>query len=1220
MPKQSNISKKIGIRIGSILFVGLVFTLGYMNQLERRELDSLVHDKAERFIYSVRASHTQAMLHRGHSDDNNPVMEAFNSTMESLATAQKSMNLWLVMGPKVINFQRKAGSSEIEPPIDAVDKEAMASLKPVGRYISAKIYRLTIPVVLGQGLAKNPACFSCHGDLMGISSGEPIGGFSVAFNAGEDIANFNSNIIQLIITITLISIGTTVALVSYIDRLVSQPIKEIVKITGGISAADKNLTIPDPASAKTSEIAEILSVLNVFQKFTQSSLEEMKHALDQHCIVSTANAQGHITYTNKLFCAVSGYSEEELIGKDHRVLKSSGHHPPEFYKELWQTIAGGNIWRGEIKNKCKDGSFYWVDSSIIPFKDERGVPYEYISIRTDITSAKENEYELQSANAIAEAANTAKSQFLAVMSHEIRTPMTGVIGMSDLLLDTDLSPQQLDWATSIKSSGKNLLSILNEILDQSKLEAGKLEIAPVDFHLPSFVRDNIRLFSPGIAMKGLTLDIKLDDDLPAAVYADSMRIGQVLSNLLSNALKFTSTGRIGVAVKLEPYGQDALQLRFTVTDSGIGLTGEEQNKLFTAFTQADSSTSRTYGGTGLGLSISRQLVELMGGQIGVDSTKGIGSAFWFTVCYQPAKAAVVATDRRVSLDRWMASRPLKILVAEDNAVNQHLILAILNKFDHSVEIAKDGKCAIECLKAGDFDVILMDIRMPVMNGLEVTASIRAMDSPKSNIPIIALTADISAGNITEYTDVGMNDVCAKPIELPLLLKSINKCLGEEIHTSMSQAGVSETSQQPVDPDASAIDNEEIANFAEVLERVANIVDQTEEQNKDTEIPSALAAIDEDAFAELLTMYEAGLKEQCDGFTQAISDLANKPTDRELKTKAIELVHSIKGGGGSFGYHLITTIATQADQILKDKGNPTSTPQDIELLCNHAKALELVSIKKMSGNGGKAGRILLQGLESTDDIVQTPDEKLAPSSHQQNANSETPHLGGLVLLADDNSDIQKLISWLIRHTGAQVIVAENGQQAVEKAQAEDFDLVLMDMQMPVMDGMEATELLRMTGFDQPIVMLTANTTESDRANAVQAGCDGFITKPIDKKIFFDTLGQYLPEAGSGDKSLSRSTEVSEIEQHSKEFLLLQEQFYNGLPGRYQALRQAYQISNWVDLRSLAHQLKGVAGSFGLPEATRIAASIESMMITKKYEKLDEIEELLNKLETQCQAKP
>jgi CheY-like chemotaxis protein len=364
----------------------------------------------------------------------------------------------------------------------------------------------------------------------------------------------------------------------------------------------------------------------------------------------------------------------------------------------------------------------------------------------------------------------------------------------------------------------------------------------------------------------------------------------------------------------------------------------------------------------LGLSISKQLVELMGGEIGVNSTKGIGSSFWFTVCCQAATGTVVATDSLVAVDRWVASRSLNILVAEDNSVNQYLIQRILNNLDHSVEIAKDGKCAIDLFNSGDFDLILMDIRMPVMDGIDATASIRAKDSPKSNIPIIALTADASTSNVTEYQRAGMNDVCVKPIELPLLLTSINKVLGEEIHTPMPHVSAPVASLQRIDPSTSTEEQGEIERFDQVLQRVASIVDQMVEQNKGIENPSALrAALGEDEFNILLTMYEDDLEAQCDDFINVILDLSNKPKDSVLKSKAIELAHIIKGAGGQFGYLLITTIATSADQILNDKEGVT--PEKIELLNHQAKALKLVSTKKMVGDDDESSQILLRGLES-----------------------------------------------------------------------------------------------------------------------------------------------------------------------------------------------------------------------------------------------------------------
>ena len=753
------------------------------------------------------------------------------------------------------------------------------------------------------------------------------------------------------LSLILFLVGITIAY--FLGIKLVKPIEEISTAARKIAKGNFNINLNVGTNDELGRLAQDINNMCQQLRSTTVSRDYVSNIIDSMSdSLFVIDEKSEIVTINNALIKLLGYETSELIGQQANTLFS-------------ETVFKNDNAVTHNTDICFQPKFgapipVAVSTSRLSTRDQvDDSSTRVVVVVQDIRQLLKAEHKLNQALADSKAATLAKSQFLAAMSHEIRTPMAGVIGMSGLLLDTDLSPQQLDWAISINSSGKNLMAILNEILDQSKLEAGKLEITPTDFHLGSLVRDNIQLFSPNIATKGLALDFKIDSDVPVAVHADSLRVGQVLSNFLSNAVKFTHTGHIGVTVKLEPNEQGELQIRFTVTDSGIGLTDGEKHRLFSAFTQADSSTSRTYGGTGLGLSISKQLVGLMGGQIGVDSTKGIGSTFWFTVCCLPAKMGVEATDRRVSLDRWVASRPLKILVAEDNMVNQHVIRALLNKLHHSIEIAKDGQCAIDLLDSADFDLILMDIRMPVMDGLEATASIRATNGPKSSIPIIALTADVSAANVSEYTNAGMNDMCGKPIELKLLLKSINKCLGEEIHTSIFHVNASEMRQISTDAVASTEKSGEPVNFAQVLLRVGNIVDQTTKQNEDNEIPSAMVAIGEDAFAKLLTMYETGLTEQCDGFMKVVSDLFKKPTDSRLKAKAIELAHSIRGGGASFGYHLITTIASHADQILKK--NDHVTAEDITLLSNHAKALELVSIKKMSGNGGKPGRLLLQGL-------------------------------------------------------------------------------------------------------------------------------------------------------------------------------------------------------------------------------------------------------------------
>ena len=489
----------------------------------------------------------------------------------------------------------------------------------------------------------------------------------------------------------------------------------------------------------------------------------------------------HQVWLSPRFRELLGYALTELPdGLDVFGQLLHAEDRKRFEDNLRAHLEDGRPFDLELRLRRRDDQYHW-------FRARASATAESITGQTtlagsirDIEDERQAALALRAATEAADEANRAKSEFLANMSHEIRTPMNGVLGMTELLLDTRLEPTQRQFAETLRSSARSLLTILNDILDFSKIEAGKLSLERVPFEVRGCIGDVARMMSIQAAAKGLRFVSSIDAAVPERVMGDPHRLRQVLLNLCGNAVKFTSSGDVVLEVRLLGVQGGRSLLSFEVRDTGIGMGSDTISRLFQPFTQADASTTRHYGGTGLGLSIVRRLVELMDGEVVVSSAPGTGSSFTVTLAFDAAAVAPAESHAESATRSSLAGGPLRslvgasVLIVEDNPVNREVARRILERLGFQVSLAPDGRAALDVCAARHFDLILMDVQMPVMDGLTATRELRKRETRGLRTPIVALTASAMSGELSRCLAAGMDGLLTKPLEVERLREVLER--------------------------------------------------------------------------------------------------------------------------------------------------------------------------------------------------------------------------------------------------------------------------------------------------------------------------------------------------------------------------------------------------------------------------------------------------------------
>ncbi|MFZ6849254.1 response regulator [Undibacterium sp. RuRC25W] len=775
------------------------------------------------------------------------------------------------------------------------------------------------------------------------------------------------------------------------------------------------------------------------RKITETQLHKLSLAVEQSpetIIITDVNR--HIEYVNESFLKTFGYTRDEILGKDPGIIRDDSKSN-EHLASLVPVISQGNIWKGEFYNKRKNGTPIIQYAIITPLRKPDGTISHYVAVQEDVTDKKRLGEELDrhrhhleelvasrttqliEAQRQAEAANDAKSSFIANMSHEIRTPMNGVLGMTYLAMASTSDPKQRDYLKKIQLSGQHLLHIVNDILDFSKIEAGKMTLEAIDFWLEEILNNLSSMMSNKLIGRHIALNFDVDPDLQNHLHGDPHRLSQILINYTNNAIKFTEQGEIIVRIRKVHDAADGWLVRFEVQDSGIGMTQAQQSKLFYSFQQADNSTTRKYGGTGLGLAISKQLAKLMGGDVGVSSELGKGSTFWFTVHLSAAKEAAILPKAKVEtlnntrLQLLSKERGgITVLVVDDNQFNQQIATELLEAADITVLVADNGKQAIDILNEKTVDCVLMDIQMPIMDGLEATRQLRSTEK-FAHLPVIAMTANAMNEDRLQCLGVGMNDFMAKPFVPEVLYNTLIRWLSNTYDHHESET--SDAPAQYVTTDKSdCID-------LHVLEKQLGAV------------PEKIAKF----ASKFVDSARKGLQELDDACT----------AQDQLMLSA--LGHRLKSSARTVGANPFADLCHELEQL---KNSP-----DIY------RSIEIVA--EMHDWFGKIEAFVAGYL----DVIgsQKASSQVLSAAPQQAVDHSDLH----VLVLEDDPNHIEIANIALRQLGVtRIMSCMDGNQALTMIRTYNPDLLLCDLHLHGMDGITFLRLVAEHGYAGSVILVSS----------------------------------------------------------------------------------------------------------------------------------------------------